>query len=125
MHELHEKRLDEWGGQRFAAYIPHLENEKNKDDSLPKRVQLVIRRRGIVASDVECSETFNIPRPPSQSRTARPPHWQACGGIQSGIVGLKKVSIERAKPFRKHVPSGERLIATCTNQVSRVYITKG
>ena len=123
MHELHEKRFNEWGGQRFAAYTPDLEDEKNKHDRLPKRVQLVNRRRGIMASDVTSSETSDIPRPPSQSRSARSPHWQACGGIWSGIVGLKKVSIERANPICKHVPSGGRLIATCTNQVSRVYIS--
>ena len=100
MHALHEKRFNEWGGHRFAAYTPDLENEKNKHDSLPKRVQPAIRRRGIVASEVVSSETFNIPRLPSQSRTARSPHWQVCGGIRSGIVGLKK-SVNRT---RKSIP---------------------
>jgi hypothetical protein len=35
-------------------------------------------------------ETFDVPRPPSQSHTARTLRWPACGGIRSGIVGLRQ-----------------------------------
>lgn len=75
-------------GKRYAYCMksalttctPNLENEKAKHDSLPQRVQLVIRRRG----------TFNVLRSPNQSRIAKTLRWLACGDIRSGVVGLKQ-----------------------------------